>query len=73
MTDTAIHPVPKQGRLRRTLGTVRTWLQGLDYTGVDYALDHIEFLEQELGRLEEELRQSRETTSIDAHRSGVNL
>jgi hypothetical protein len=49
-------------------------LQALDYTGFDYTLDRIERLEQELARLKEELRQSREAISSDAHLGGaVNL
>ena len=74
MTDTAIHPIPKQGKFRRALAAVGAWLQALDYTGFDYTLDRIERLEQELARLKEELRQSREASSGDAHLGGaVNL
>jgi len=71
MPDTAIHPIPKQGKFRRTLAAVGAWLQGLDYTGFDYTLDRIEGLEQELARLKEELRQSREASSRDAYPGGV--
>ena len=81
MPDTAIDPVPKQGKLRRALAAVGAWLQALDYTGFDYTLDRTERLEQELARLKqelarlkEELRQSREAGSSDAHLGGaVNL
>jgi hypothetical protein len=67
MTDTAAHLNRKQGRFRRALGALGAWLQALDYTGVDYAFDRIQRLEQELARLREALRQSRETSSSDGH------
>ena len=71
MADTAIHPIPNQGKFRRAVGA---WLQALDYTGFDYTLDRTERLERELARLKEELRQSREASSGDAHLGGaVNL
>jgi HAMP domain-containing protein len=74
MPYTAIDPIPKQGKFRRALAAVGVWLQALDYTGFDYTLDRIERLEQELARLKEELRQSREAISSDAHLGGaVNL
>ena len=74
MPDTAIDPVPKQGKFRRALAAVGAWLQALDYTGFDYTLDRIEGLERELARLKEELRQSREASSSDDHPGGgVNL
>ena len=74
MPHTAIDPVPKQGKFRRALAAVGAWLQALDYTGFDYTLDRIKGLEQELARLKEELRQSREASSRDAHPGGaVNL
>ena len=71
MPDTAIDPVPKQGKFRRALAAVGSWLQALDYTGFDCTLDRIEGLEQELARLKEELRQSREASSSDAHPGGA--
>jgi hypothetical protein len=74
MPDTAIDPVPKQGKFRRALAAVGAWLQALDYTDFDYTLDRIEGLEQELARLKEELRQSREASSSDGQPGGaVNL
>jgi hypothetical protein len=74
MRNTAIDPIPKQGKFRRALAAVGAWLQALDYTGFDYTLDRIKCLEQELARLKEELRQSREAGSSDAHLGGaVNL
>ena len=74
MPDTAIDPIPKQGKLRRALAAVGAWLQALDYTGFDYTLDRTERLERELAQLKEELRQSREASSSDAHPGGaVNL
>jgi hypothetical protein len=74
MPDTAIDPVPKQGKFRRALAAIGAWLQALDHTGFDYTLDRIEGLERELARLKEELRQSREASSSDDHPGGgVNL
>ena len=73
MPDTAIDPIPKQGKFRRALAAVKAWLQALDYTGFDYTLDRTERLEQELAQLKE-LRQNREASSSDAHPGGaVNL
>ncbi len=59
MPDTAIDPIPKQGKFRRALAAVGDWLQALDYTGFDYTLDRTQRLERELAQLKEELRQSR--------------
>src|ERR1700722_15522179 len=74
MPDTAIRPIPKRGKFRRALAAVGAWLQALDHTGFDYTLDRTERLERELARLKEELRQSREASSGDAHLGGaVNL
>jgi hypothetical protein len=61
MTDTANHLVPEQGKLRRALAAVFAWIEAMDYSSVDYALDRIERLEQEVGQLKEELRESRDT------------
>ena len=66
MTDTAIHPIPNQGKFRRVLAAVGAWLLALDYSRFDYTLDRIERLEQELAWLKEELCQSREVSSSDA-------
>src|SRR6266853_2061834 len=63
--------LPKQGKFRRALAAVGAWLQALDYTGFDYTLDRTERLEQELAQLKEELRQSREASSGDAHPGGA--
>jgi hypothetical protein len=67
MPDTAIDPIPKQGKFRRALAAVGAWVQALDYTGFDYALDRTEHLEREMAQLKEELRRSREASSSDAH------
>jgi hypothetical protein len=71
MSDTAIHPIPKQGKFRRALAAVSAWLQALDYTSFDYTLDRTERLERELARLKEELHQSRVASSGDAHFGGA--
>ena len=67
MTHTANHSVPEQGKFRRALAAVWAFLQSMDSTGFDYTLDRIERLEREVGRLKEELRQSRDTGPVDAH------
>jgi hypothetical protein len=67
MTDTANHLVTEQGKLRRALAAVFAWLQAMGYTSFDYTLDRIEHLKREVGQLKEELRQSRDTGSVDAH------
>jgi hypothetical protein len=69
MTDTANHLVPEQGKLRRALAVVFSWLQAMEYTSVDYTLERIERLERELGQLKEELCQSRDTGPVDTHNS----
>jgi hypothetical protein len=67
MTHTANHSVPEQGKLRRALAVVFAWIEAMDYTNFDYALDRIERLEREVGQLKEELRQSRDAGPVDAH------
>ncbi len=67
MTDTANHMVPEQGKLRRALAAVFAWVEAMDYSSVDYALDRIERLEKEVGQLKEELRQNRAAGAVDAH------
>ena len=71
MTDTANHLVPEQGRFRRAFAAITAWLQALDYTSFDYTLDRIERLEREVGRLKEEVRQSRDKEPADAHNSSA--
>ena len=67
MTHTANHSVPEQGKLRRALAVVFSWLQSMEYTSFDYTLDRIARLEREVGRLKEDLRQSREPGAVDIH------
>jgi hypothetical protein len=66
MPDTAISPIPKQGKFRRALAAVGAWLHALDYTGFDYALERTACLERDLAQLKEEVRQSRRASSSDA-------
>ena len=68
MTHTANHSVPEQGKFRRALAAVWAFVQSLDFTSFDYTLDRIELLEREVGRLKEELRQSRDPGAVDAHK-----
>jgi hypothetical protein len=59
MIDTANPSVPEQGKLHRALAAAWAFLEGLESTSFDYTLDRIERLEREVGRLKEELRESR--------------
>jgi HAMP domain-containing protein len=67
MTHTANHSVPEQGKLRRALAAAWVFLQSMESTSFDYTLDRIERLEREVGRLKEEVRQSRDPGAVDAH------
>lgn len=67
MTHPANHSIPEQGKFRRALATAWALLQAMESTGFDYTLDRIERLEQEVGRLKEELRQSRDPAAVDTH------
>lgn len=67
MTHTAKHSVQQQGKFRRALAGVWAFLQAMESTGFDYTLDRIELLEREVGRLKEELRQSRYPEAVDTH------
>ena len=71
MTDTASHSVPEPGRFRRALAYAWAFLQALESTSFDYTLDRIERLEREVGRLNEELRQSRDLSAVDAPNAGA--
>jgi hypothetical protein len=71
MTDSENHLVTEQGKLRRALAVVFAWLQAMEYTSFDYTLDRIERLEWEVGQLKEELRQSRDTGTVDARRGSA--
>ena len=66
MTDTANQLVPEQGKFRRALAAVGAFLQSMDSPSFDYTLDRIERLEREVGRLKEEMRQSRDPGAVDA-------
>ena len=71
MTHTANHSVPEQGKFRRALAAVWAFLQALESTSFDYTLDRIERLEREVGRLNGELRQSRDPGAVDAHNASA--
>jgi len=71
MTQPANPSVPEQGKFRRALAAFWASLQSLDSTGYDYTLDRIEYLEREVARLKEELRQSRKPMAADAHNASA--
>jgi HAMP domain-containing protein len=71
MAYTANHLVPEQGKFRRALAAVWAFLQAMESTRFDYTLDRIESLEKEVGRLKEELRQSRDLGAVDAHNASA--
>jgi HAMP domain-containing protein len=71
MTHAANPSVPEQGKFRRTLAAFWAFLQSLESTGFDYTLDRIGHLEREVGRLSEELRQSRNSGAADARNAGA--
>jgi hypothetical protein len=71
MTHTVNHSVPEQGKFRRTLAAVWAFLEAMESTGFDHALDRIERLEREVGRLTEEMRQSQDPGSVDAHNASA--
>ncbi|WP_284944273.1 hypothetical protein [Acidisoma cladoniae] len=71
MTDTAIHLVPEQGKFRRALAAVWAFLQAMESTSFDYTLDRIERLEQEVGRLKVDMRQSRDAGAVDGHNASA--
>lgn len=68
MTHTANHSVPEHGRFRRAVAAFWAFLQAMDSTSFDYTLDRIARLEQKVGRLKEELRQSRDAAAVNAHK-----
>jgi HAMP domain-containing protein len=68
MAHTANRSVPEQGKFRRAVAAVWASLQAMDSTSFDYTLDRIERLEREVGRMREELRQSRDLAAGDAHK-----
>jgi HAMP domain-containing protein len=71
MTHTANHSAPEQGKFRRALAAAWAFLQSLESTGLDYALDRIERLEREVGRLRQEMGQSRDPGTVDAHNASA--
>jgi HAMP domain-containing protein len=68
MAHTANPSVPEHGKFRRALAAVWATLEAMSSSsGFDYTLDRIERLEREVGRLREEMRQSREPGPIHSH------
>ena len=71
MTLAANSSVPEQRKFRRAVAAFWAFVQSLDSTGFDYTLDRIEHLEREVGRLREELRQSRNPGAAAAHNASA--
>lgn len=67
MAHAANHSLPQPGKFRRSVAAVGVFLQAMESTSFDYTLDRIECLEREVGRLKEEMRQSRYPGAVDAH------
>jgi hypothetical protein len=45
------------GALRRLMNKVATWSEALNYSGLDYTLDRIAFVERELAEIKDRMRQ----------------
>ena len=45
------------GALRRLMNKVATWSEALNYSGIDYTLDRIVFVERELAEIKDRIRQ----------------
>jgi hypothetical protein len=45
------------GAFRRLMNKVAKWSEALDYSGIDYALDRIAFIERELAEVKDRMRQ----------------
>ena len=68
MAHTANPSVPEQGKFRRALAAIWTTLETMSSSSsFDYTIHRIEHLEREVGRLKEEIRQSREPGAVTAH------
>ena len=71
MTHTANRSVPEQDKFRRALAAVWGFLQAMESTSFDYALDQIERLVREVGGLNEDMRQRRDPGALDAHNAST--
>ena len=71
MTHTASHSAPEQGRFSRALAAFWAFLEALESGGSGYTFDRIERLEREVGRLREELRQSRDPNAAAAYKASA--
>lgn len=71
MTDRTSHSASKQGKVRRALAAVDTFLNSPDYNSLDYTLERVELLEKEVGRLRRELGQGRHIDRVDALGTGA--
>ena len=68
MAHTANPSVPEHGKFRRALSFIWATLEAMSSSSsFDYTLDRIERLEREVGRLREEIRQSRDPGALDPH------
>jgi hypothetical protein len=71
MTHTANPSVPQPGIFRRALAGFWAFLEALESGGSGYTFDRIERLERAVGRLQEELRQSRDPGAADVHNTSA--
>lgn len=72
MTGTARHSIPEPGKFRRALAVLWAFLQAMELTSFDGALDRVERLERKVERLKEELRLSRAAKPVDARVGGAD-
>jgi hypothetical protein len=45
------------GAFRRLMNKLARWSEALDYSGIDYTLDRIAFVERELAEIKDRMRQ----------------
>lgn len=67
MTQATNPSAPARGVFRRALAASWAFLQRMESGSAGYTFDRIERLEREVGRLQEELRKSRNSGAVDVH------
>ena len=71
MTHTANKPASEPGMFRRASAAFWAFLEALESGGSGYTFDRVEHLEREVGRLKEELSQTRDPGARDASATAV--